>query len=405
LPRGRASKRIAGLARAFLARRSAGWIAVAIVIAVFTTLLLQTVQKASRSQGNDFSSYRLSAEALRDGRDPYATRTVFPYVYPLFLALALIPLTALPSPAADVVWFAISVASLYAAVRLLGRLAGPAWNDAPWSGWTRAPLALLLLFLLDPIQINLLNGQVNFQVLALSVAFLFFLRGRRVLLAAACLGAAVALKLVPVLLALSLLVRRSWKAFGLMAACAATFCLAPYVVAGGRLWSYYEGYARTFVLSHLGAAAHEPGIFFTPHGFIAWLAPSIGARGWVKAVSVLSVLAAVLFCERREGGVPGATLGIRSFCLYLLAMLLLSPKSEVHHLALLFPAAGILSLGAVRGRLGRVDGALLAVFWILFWIARLDRVGPWYFLSLVALFAAVALCDLDRTPAAEPAFT
>ena len=82
--------------------------------AIVATAVLgaQTWHKAFRPGGNDLTSYLLSARALWDGQSPYGLETPFPYIYPLFLAFAIVPLAILPYGAAVIGWFAASVAAL-----------------------------------------------------------------------------------------------------------------------------------------------------------------------------------------------------------------------------------------------------------------------------------------------------
>src|SRR5687767_16017455 len=84
------------------------------VAAIVATIVLgaQTWHKAFRPGGNDLTSYLLSARALWDGQSPYGLDTPFPYIYPLFLAFAIVPLAILPYGAAVIGWFAASVAAL-----------------------------------------------------------------------------------------------------------------------------------------------------------------------------------------------------------------------------------------------------------------------------------------------------
>src|SRR6185369_1807731 len=102
--------------------------------------------------------------------------------------------------------------------------------SAAWAGGTplAAGVALVaLLAALDPIQIDLLNGQVNTELLVLVIVFVDqYARGRRKT-AAAALGAAIALKIVPLVFALFLLVRRDFRVLGGALLVAAACCVAP----------------------------------------------------------------------------------------------------------------------------------------------------------------------------------
>jgi hypothetical protein len=68
---------------------------------------VQTWRKAYRPDGNDLTSYLAASRALAEGSNPYEVDTPFPYIYPLFPALALIPLAKAPYGAAVLLWFAL----------------------------------------------------------------------------------------------------------------------------------------------------------------------------------------------------------------------------------------------------------------------------------------------------------
>lgn len=89
----------------------------------------------------------------------------------------LIPLTTIPYWLAELVWFSLSVASFWVGGLLLVRIAGREINTGV--GWhLLLPGLATFVFLLWPIQSNLLNGQVNLCVLLCCILFLhFFMRG------------------------------------------------------------------------------------------------------------------------------------------------------------------------------------------------------------------------------------
>ena len=162
-------------------------------------LALGVLHKAHRVNGNDFTMYLDAAQALIAGQNPYAMVGTLPYMYPLFLAAVLGPLTSVPRDVAIVVWFLASVASLLGAVWVivgLARAAGVIRPDVPLT----VPLVALWFLLFDPIQSDLLNGQVNFPILLLCVLSLRAYLRRRMLGSAWPLAAAIAVKLTPALL-------------------------------------------------------------------------------------------------------------------------------------------------------------------------------------------------------------
>jgi hypothetical protein len=361
------------------ARRSLGT-AMAIVTAV---LFVQLLTKSARPSGTDLTSYLLSASHLAHGLDPYTTGTVFPYIYPLFLAFVLIPLTALPHQVAHILWFAASLGALWMSARVLVDANAAAIIGVP-APQLWASLALLALFLLDPIQINLLNGQVNLIVLLLLALFLRAHVNGRSLLAAMCLGGAIAIKIVPAALLVFLLARRAVGTLVGAIGIAAVLCLLPYLCTGDRLWTYYDHYVR-FILARTSIpAVAGRDIIFSVSGIADALQLGI-SPAWTKVLGSVVTLGPVFWIGSRPETPP-----LWTFSLIVIAIPLLTPISEVHHLAFMFPAAALTTLVALHraGQPDRVGWVLVGAGWLLFWIGRLDRPGPYYALSLAAFYVA-----------------
>jgi hypothetical protein len=362
------------------ARRSLGT-ATAIVTAV---LFVQLLSKSARPSGTDLTSYLLSASHLAHGLDPYATGTVFPYIYPLFLAFVLIPLTALPHQVAHILWFAASLGALWMTARVLMDANAAAIIGVPapqlWGS-----LALVALFLLDPIQINLLNGQVNLIVLLLLALFLRAHVNGRSWLAAMFLGGAIAIKIVPAALLVFLLARRALGTLVGAIGIAAVLCLLPYLCTGDRLWAYYDHYVRSFILARTSIpAVAGRDIIFSVSGIADALQLGI-SPAWTKVLASVVTLGPVVWIGSRPRTPP-----LWTYSLIVIAIPLLTPISEVHHLAFMFPAAALTTLVALHrsGQPDRVGLVLVGAGWLLFWIGRLDRPGPYYALSLAAFYVA-----------------
>src|SRR5688572_1234167 len=67
-------------------------------------LLTAGLVRESNWIGVDFHVYYAAAQALRSGQDIYSTAISPPYVYPPFLAVLAIPLSALSVTAATILW-------------------------------------------------------------------------------------------------------------------------------------------------------------------------------------------------------------------------------------------------------------------------------------------------------------
>lgn len=237
---------------AFLGSRVARAGSVAVWGVSVLVLGLGALHKARRAHGNDLTLYLAAAEGLIAGRHPYGVGAIFPYNYPLFLAAVLAPLTAVPRDVATVMWFLVSVASLLVATRVTVGLAREGGIVRPGVPLT-VPLVALWFLLFDPIQSNLLNGQVNFQVLLLCMLCLrFFVRrgGRGTMGSAGSLATAIAVKVNPALLLGFLGVRQQWAVIVLCLGLTAVFVLAPLVLLG-QGWGPYGAYLHAFLLARV----------------------------------------------------------------------------------------------------------------------------------------------------------
>jgi len=391
---------------------AAGWAAV-----LCTVLLAQTYVRARRPNGIDLTSYLLSADVLFHGGSPYLLPTPFPYLYPATLAFLLIPLTFVPATAAVLLWFALNVAAVVWSIRRVVLHARPGAGSADVAVF----LALFFTFFFTVAQSNLRNGQVNFIVLALCVAAAIKAHkkaGRKETeeIPAAAPAAmpsglprgisdssrrgwgpgaiekklagkstltwslAVAIKLVPLVLLPYFMLRRTWLWMLVSVAMIAAWCLLPAVVVGTRIIDMYEQFWR--VLAAMNQTRAET-LDFSLAGTIAWitgapLTPMLEVSG---AAVVLGWIIAV---DGRRLRVET----VRPLALYLLAIPLVSPQSEVHHLAFMLPAAAIVA-GALwwdwghAARTQQISAAIAATLYLAATATPLFT-GPLFCAALIA---------------------
>ncbi|OLC83704.1 MAG: hypothetical protein AUH72_03760 [Acidobacteria bacterium 13_1_40CM_4_65_8] len=424
--------------------------AVAWAAVLCAVLFAQTYVRAQRPNGIDLTSYLLSADVLRHGGSPYVLPTPFPYLYPATLAFLVIPLTFVPATVAVIVWFALSVAAAVWSIRTV------VLNARPDLEARSADLALLLAVFFTCFftvaQSNLRNGQVNFIVLALCVAAALNAdggvddsqrdredaaapaampsgpplgisdssrrgwrgpqRGSRVgvpwgpaagakkLAGTLSWSLAVAIKLMPLALFPYFMLRRSWRWMIVSVFLIVAWCLLPAVVVGTRIVDIYEQYWRVFLATSV-APRVQP-LDFSLAGTIAWMtgAPLTPVLEVSGAAVVLGWIIAV---DGRRLRVET----IRPLALYLLAIPLVSPQSEVHHLAFMLPAAAIVA-GALWwdwGRVGRRQQISAAIAATLYLAATATPIatGPVFCASLIAF--GVALMNVSPPGRLEPATT
>ncbi|MFC1475845.1 glycosyltransferase family 87 protein [Candidatus Zixiibacteriota bacterium] len=376
-----------------LANRKAQVVVLVLVALLLLFFFVQMYGKAHREMGFDFTSYLDSARALISGGDPYNTGSPFPYVYPLFLAFLLIPLTFLPYWLAVAIWYAANVFSLVYSLRILADLGGERLG-LRWGPRLYVPAVALCILLIPVIQNHLLNGQVNFIVLLCCVLFLKFHQNKRPVVAAAFLAAAVSIKLIPAILLYYQLVRREYRTAGLMVLLTAVFCLLPIIFLGGRIWPMYANY---FTVTILGAvSANTATMFFSLGGFITYFFPSTAGSTWINEVAILIIIPVmatvdIIACRRH-----GTAVDSLSFAGYLIAVLLLLPIAETHHLAFIFPALYLIVLHALFDRGVTNLQAAMMTGWplVCLYLGKLDKTGPFFFLLLSFVFLVVLLLSM-----------
>ena len=165
-------------------------------------------------RADDFQDYWRAAVQIRTGGDPYADfeRTHVPwdwtlssgYLYPPAFAALLAPFTVIPDGLAVRAWLLIMLACMVGSLAIVYRVLGP----------PRLPelFCMVLVFVtFFPVTATLMTGAMNpVLLLLLTLSWAAWLR-RRDLAAGSALGAAIAVKLIPVALVPYLLLRRHFR--------------------------------------------------------------------------------------------------------------------------------------------------------------------------------------------------
>ena len=230
---------------------------------------------------SDFRAYYEAALRLRQGlplydlaalaADPFATS----YKYPPLWALLVAPLTALPFPAAAVVWRTLCIGAAGAGALIL------AWQRPPDRRAALSVFALALIFGLSPVSRSLRFGQPELLIFAVVVAGTALLVRDRRWPSGALWSLIGIVKLYPLLLLPPLLLRGRWR-WALTLAGGAIGWLSLSLALGG--WQNELTYWRD-------------------------LFPTLGARdGRLSNLSLFGVIARLLEPSAYAGGVivPGA---------------------------------------------------------------------------------------------------
>jgi hypothetical protein len=367
-------------------------------------LLWQTSVRASRPDGIDLTSYLISARALLHGATPYSLSTPFPYLYPPTLAFLLVPLTMAPPFVSLLIWFALSAgAALWAMQRVVVSVRPHLASRAPDLALL---LAVLCTFFFSIFQSNLRNGQVNFIVLALCVAAALPRQVRperpapsahpdlptpsdppaHPVLPALLWSLAIAIKIMPLVLLPYFTLRRRWPWLIQAAVFGAACLLLPAVIVRRRIVDIYVQYSDVLIASSTAPPVGQ--LDFSLGGTLSVLtgAPTTPA---LRIGAAAVVLGWMLLADSRRLQADH----VRALALYLLAVPLASPKSEVHHLAFMLPAAAVV-VPAWRwpsrpiGRTFLIAGSLAAALYLAATVLPFAK-GLMYCAALIASAVAV----------------
>ena len=320
-----------------LRARLTRWAAWAVVLTLLGSFLPRMYLRSRLPTGNDVMVYLAAARALMHGGNPYSKGDV-PQghgPYPLTVDTLFIPLTWVPLWLAEAIWFGLNVLALVGALLILERL----WRR---TGATSAALAVpfvvrlaaIMLVMLVPLQSHFSFGQLDLLVLLVCCLFLAGEVGGRDGEASLWLGAGIALKLTPSVFVVDLAARRRIRLLALAVAWAIAWAvLAPALVSDRVVPLYRDGWL-VGLRHHLDSpvTVHWR-TRFALAGVLVRIWPSIaavpGLHYWVAAV-VLAPLVGLQGAAARD---PRKRLML--FGLYLAAIPLVSPISEMHHLTML----------------------------------------------------------------------
>jgi alpha-1,2-mannosyltransferase len=211
--------------------------------------------------------------------------------------------------------------------------------------------AIAFIPLTDIVQNNLVNGQVNFIVIACCAAFAWSRHRGRHTIGSFWLGAAIAIKLTPAILLGFLARRLEWRRVVETVVIAAILgVVLPWLITGADVFDYYRDYFGTFVTDTISDARVESAERF-PFSVAGVVRKFVGVSSPISATIIGLAMAAVLVLWLDRGGAArsGRSLAL-TVCLYLAGALLITPMSEIHHLASLLPGLTLLAYQALEPR-------------------------------------------------------
>ena len=295
---------------------------------VLVLVVVAAVVGAVHGDLADLSVYTYGGRAVLDGLPLYEADdpvTGYPFTYPPFAAVVMVPLALLPSWLSAAVWTATSVGAMAAVVVLVRRGLG-----RPAPGWLVA-LVTAAAVALEPVWQNLAFGQVN---VLLMLAVLLDLRQPDRRWSGVLAGIAAGVKLTPLLfIVLLVLVGRRTAAGRATVAFAGTVAVGFAAMPGAATTYWTHG---LFDASRVGppALAHNQSVYGALSRLLDGQPPTLL---WL-AVSVPLALAVVLLAAHvwRMGD------RVLGTCLGAMATLIVSPVSWSHHWVWVVPVALVL---------------------------------------------------------------
>ncbi len=324
-----------------------------------------------------------------------------PFTYPPFAAIAFLPLSLVSDAAAQVIVSTVNVGCLVALIALSLRMAVPSLDLR-----RRLMVALVLsypAFLLNPVNLTNSFGQVNLVLAVLVWVDLgppLHVRGRAVP-QGYLLGVAAAVKLVPLIYVLYLLVTRRVRTAVTGLATFVGCVVLGFAVNPHGSWQYWTRYVDDS--SRMGSV-----FYISNQSLLGALDRLAGRQLPTVPIDVLAAIVAGL-------GLVLAARVVREDALLALVVVsatgdLVSPITWVHHLVWVVPLLVWMTFAPTRPRLGRLWS--FAVFAVLWWSPvfrvpygngrelSLDGwqqvLGNAYFFMMVVFLALVAIWVLRR---------
>lgn len=327
-------------------------ILVLLCIGALMHLGVAVAQGAARRHQWDFSHYYVAALAMRSGINPYTT-DLRPLGQQLglegiaratdtpFFLLCFEPLTWLRPAPAYWIWFAINAAALALAMRLIVR-------TAPRLDWRQLISLCGIILLYPPLSNHIFYAQTQIVILLLIVVAMRALESAHDRTAGLALAVAGLLKVFPLAMIGYFVMRRRWRALGWVAIGLVAGTEATILAFGAERNAGFVG--GTYLTRSVGFLARPANVALG--SFISrmfwYAAGDVAMNPWLDWMRVLTVVAAevtliglTIFASlpraaatRGDADTRGGYAS-RSFALWVVASIMLSPTAWIHYLVLL----------------------------------------------------------------------
>jgi alpha-1,2-mannosyltransferase len=315
-------------------------------------LLVGSLNRYERWRGHDYSQWYISALVLRSG-SPLYTTDLLPLGHELHMAtedranypptfiLAFEPLTRLSPRSAYFIWMSVLFASIGAAIWML------VWQDASFSFWQKLSLTSLIVLFYPNFE-NVWGAQASpFLLVLLLIMFLADRRGHNAP-AGMALGFACLLKVFPAVMFGYLILWKRWRTIGWAIATGTVGLAITVALVGTR--NSVDFLSRFGYLN--GLLCPLSVVAFVSHCFQLAarlpLSPKILQVGLKISAPIAQF--AVIGCAVKGtlGTSRNAEGQQRSFALWLIAMVLLTPTAWAHYMTFFLPMLVQLASAANR---------------------------------------------------------
>ncbi|GAA1402689.1 glycosyltransferase family 87 protein [Catellatospora coxensis] len=285
---------------------------------------------------------------LYDYAQPDRVQGALYFTYPPFAALLLFPFGLLPLGVTQALF---TLGTVAAVVVTTYWLVAPLARRQGWPAWYAVGIAAPLVLVIEPLRETITFGQINMLLILLIMMDLLVLGPRGSKWTGVGIGVATALKLIPGLFIVYLLVTRQWRAaFTAMGAAAGVTLLAA-AIAPRASWDFWTSAlwdtARVGRLDYTGNQSLQ--------GLLARLVAPEQPAKWLWLLLALAALGFGMWRAARAGLAGDAVTGL---ALTGLVSGLISPITWPHHLYWFVPAIVTLLAAAQRAQAGRRWGWL-----------------------------------------------
>ncbi len=374
--------------------------------AVFIAIDLVAVALRRMRYSGDFDVSMEFGRRFLAGRHLYQGGLHFPYQPAAAMFFSIFSL--MPKPLAFLLFYSIAVICLWLVMRMLTAMVCGVDVDLRDRTWLIAAVTLMLAA--HYIIRDLDDGGPNLMLLALATGGIYYAWAGRDVAAAACLGAAAALKVTAAIFIPFLLWKRRWRLAAWTIAAAALWIALPMLRMGAADWWMHQrewavsavGFAagsnaaadRYYGASNLGNQALRPAVVYLLNARAGMVAA--GTAGTIAALVLLALFCALTarpYGERDRRW-------IRESSGLLIIAVLLSPVTWIQHLVLAIPALDLIAAdyfaGDEFGILSKIALSLYVVFALvlnrgLIGKARYEDLLGWHVQTLCMLLILVVL--------------